>query len=170
MLIAQTILNGLQIAAPCSADWASMEGDGRCRTCALCDKQVYDISTLGADEALALIREKEGRLCLRLWRRADGTVLTADCPVGRRARARRRLWAPVGAASLLAMAALNQACARPKVEPQPVTEAALTALPKSVCVVTMGTPGVVGRDLVDMTNVAQSRTMSEEDWSHLPLR
>ncbi len=83
MLIAQTILNSLQIAAPCSADWAAMGGDEHCRSCAHCDRHVYDISALHADEALALIREKEGRLCLRLWRRADGTVITADCPVGR---------------------------------------------------------------------------------------
>ena len=29
--------------------------------------------------------EKEGRLCVRFYTRADGTVLTQDCPVGLRA-------------------------------------------------------------------------------------
>jgi hypothetical protein len=33
-----------------------------------------------AAEAAALIAGREGRLCARLFRRADGTVITADCP------------------------------------------------------------------------------------------
>jgi hypothetical protein len=35
-----------------------------------------------AAEVSALIVETEGRLCARIYRRADGTVLTSDCPVG----------------------------------------------------------------------------------------
>ena len=38
-----------------------------------------------ADEAVQLIHGREGNLCGRLFRRADGTVLTSDCPVGVRA-------------------------------------------------------------------------------------
>jgi hypothetical protein len=33
----------------------------------------------------ALILEKEGKLCVRFFRRKDGTVLTDDCPVGLKA-------------------------------------------------------------------------------------
>ena len=40
-------------------------------------------------EAAALIRDREGALCVRLFRRTDGTVLTSDCPVGFRQRFRR---------------------------------------------------------------------------------
>jgi hypothetical protein len=32
-----------------------------------------------SSEAIALIREKEGKLCGRIYRRADGTILTTDC-------------------------------------------------------------------------------------------
>jgi hypothetical protein len=32
-----------------------------------------------SDEAASLIAGREGRLCARLFRRADGTVITADC-------------------------------------------------------------------------------------------
>ena len=42
-----------------------------------------------AKQALALIREKEGNLCVRLHRRSDGRLLTADCPVGVRAKLAR---------------------------------------------------------------------------------
>jgi hypothetical protein len=86
-----TILNNLRIAAPCSASWDAMRGDERVRFCESCSKQVYNVSGLTAEHAVALIRESEGRLCVRLYRRQDGTVLTADCPVGLRAGLRRRL-------------------------------------------------------------------------------
>ena len=42
-----------------------------------------------AEDAADLIREKEGKLCVRFYRRADGTMLTADCPIGAAAVVRR---------------------------------------------------------------------------------
>ena len=86
-----SVLNDLRIASPCPASWHSMRGDDRVRFCDSCSKSVYNLSDLTAAEATALIRESEGRLCVRLYRRADGTVLTADCPVGLRHALRRRL-------------------------------------------------------------------------------
>jgi hypothetical protein len=59
-----------------------MSGNDRARFCAQCQKHVYNLSNLSADEASALIRSKEGSLCARFYQRADGTVLIADCPVG----------------------------------------------------------------------------------------
>ena len=38
-----------------------------------------------AAEAAALVEQREGRLCIRLYRRPDGTMITRDCPVGVRA-------------------------------------------------------------------------------------
>jgi hypothetical protein len=86
-----TVLNNLRIASPCPAAWDAMQGNGRVRHCDSCSKHVYNVSDLTADEAVALIRENEGHLCVRLYRRKDGTVLTADCPVGIRSAVRRRL-------------------------------------------------------------------------------
>jgi hypothetical protein len=86
-----TILDDIRIASPCPAEWAEMVGDDRARFCASCSKHVYNISAMTAEEATALIREREGRLCVRIYRRNDGTVLTADCPVGVRSRPRKRL-------------------------------------------------------------------------------
>jgi hypothetical protein len=34
------------------------------------------------EEALKLVEEREGRLCVRFYQREDGTVITRDCPVG----------------------------------------------------------------------------------------
>ena len=75
-------LRGLRIASPCDADWASMPGTDRVRACADCALNVYNLSEMTTREARALIRQHEGRLCVRLYRRADGTVLTRDCPEG----------------------------------------------------------------------------------------
>ncbi len=86
-----SVLNDLRIASPCPASWLAMRGDDRVRFCDACSKSVYNLSDLTATEATALIRESEGGICLRLYHRADGTVLTADCPVGLRHALRRRL-------------------------------------------------------------------------------
>jgi hypothetical protein len=86
-----TVLNNLRIASPCPASWDAMRGDDRVRFCDACSKHVYDVSGLTADAAVDLIRESEGRLCVRLYQRKDGTVLTADCPVGLKSAVRRRL-------------------------------------------------------------------------------
>lgn len=84
------LLARVQVASPCTADWGEMHGDDRIRFCRQCAKNVYNLSALTADQAVALMREREGDLCGRFFRRADGTVLTADCPVGVHHRVKRR--------------------------------------------------------------------------------
>lgn len=83
------VLDHVRIAAKCHADWKLMEGDDRSRFCGACEKYVYNIASMTAAEVEALIQEREGRLCIRLFRRSDGTVMTSDCPVGARAFCRR---------------------------------------------------------------------------------
>lgn len=75
-------LNNIKIASPCSADWNAMSGDDKKRFCGECKLNVYNLSGMTKDEAENLIIEKEGRLCVRFYRRSDGTILTEDCPVG----------------------------------------------------------------------------------------
>lgn len=82
-------LSRLRVASPCPADWERMEGDERVRFCRLCNLHVYNFAELTRGEAAALVARTEGRLCGRLHRRADGTVLTRDCPTGLRALRRR---------------------------------------------------------------------------------
>jgi hypothetical protein len=82
-------IDQLRIATPCPISWEQMTGDNRVRFCDHCQLNVYNISALSHIEAEKLIASTEGRLCARLFRRADGTVLTKDCPVGLRALRRR---------------------------------------------------------------------------------
>jgi hypothetical protein len=80
------MLDNLQIASPCSQPWEEMTGDERVRFCARCQKSVYNLSSLTREQAEAVVFQHEGALCARFYRRADGTILTSDCPTGRRRR------------------------------------------------------------------------------------
>ena len=68
--------NRMIIAAPCTADWDSMVGNDQVRFCEHCHLSVTDISSLSAQEAIRLVARSEGRLCVRMVRRADGEVVT----------------------------------------------------------------------------------------------
>jgi hypothetical protein len=72
----------LQIASPCKAPWENMDGDDRVRFCRECNRNVYNLTAMTSHEARRIVAEREGRLCVRFYQRADGTVLTSDCPVG----------------------------------------------------------------------------------------
>lgn len=107
-------LDVIRVATPCHAAWDSMTGDARVRHCGECQKNVYNLSEMSRAEAEALVTKHEGRLCVRFFQRSDGTLLTADCPVGLLAAARRRLagWFAAAAAGLLTLAAFGGALAR----------------------------------------------------------
>ncbi|NUP05163.1 MAG: hypothetical protein HOW73_03780 [Polyangiaceae bacterium] len=102
-------LEDVRIASPCTASWDAMQGDHRVRFCGSCEKNVYNVAGMTRGEAIALLRETNGNVCLRLYRRADGTVITSDCPVGERKKRVRRLalvtaGIAAGAGSVTAMA------------------------------------------------------------------
>lgn len=82
-------LDEVRIAAPCPADWGKMVGDERVRFCGSCNLHVYNLSGMTRREAESLVTSNEGRLCVRFHRRADGTILTRNCPVGLSAVRRR---------------------------------------------------------------------------------
>lgn len=82
-------LNHVSVAAPCPADWERMNGTEQVRFCAQCQLNVYNLSGMTRKEAERLIAQSEGRLCVRYFRRADGTIITQNCPVGLRALKRR---------------------------------------------------------------------------------
>lgn len=94
-------LDEVRIATPCPISWSSMTGDSRVRFCSACRLNVYNVSKMTRQEAVDLIGAAEGRLCLRLYRRRDGTVMTSDCP-------RRKSWAAIlGRAAALLLTAVG---------------------------------------------------------------
>ena len=93
--ISLPLLDRIQVASPCTARWEDMVGDERVRRCAECNLNVHNFSAMTRDEAEGVLAGlAHGRVCGWFYRRADGTVLTQDCPVGVarvRAAARRAL-------------------------------------------------------------------------------
>ncbi|MCH7904958.1 MAG: hypothetical protein IH944_10385 [Armatimonadetes bacterium] len=90
-------VNTLKIAKPCTARWSEMEGDERARFCGQCKKSVYNVAGMTRLEVSELIQSSRTMPCMRLRRRADGTVMTGDCPVGQ-----RTIWKRVFVVSLVA--------------------------------------------------------------------
>jgi hypothetical protein len=84
-------------ARACETQWSKMRGDDQVRFCARCGNNAYQLSGLDADDARALIRKNEHqRLCVRFWRRRDGTFMTADC-----ARLELARWPSVAVTSIV---------------------------------------------------------------------
>jgi hypothetical protein len=84
------LLSDIRIASPCTVSWEQMAGNDQVRHCAQCNLNVYNFSEMTAQQVEQLITASNGeRVCGRLYRRADGSILTSDCPVGLRARIHR---------------------------------------------------------------------------------
>ncbi|MCC7307877.1 MAG: hypothetical protein IT173_09940 [Acidobacteria bacterium] len=105
-------LDNIRIASPCSANWNEMQGNERRRFCGECKLNVYNLSGMTRYDAENLLRVSEGKLCVRYFQRSDGTVLTADCPVGW-AKVKQRLSVCAAAAFSLLLAVLGALAAIP---------------------------------------------------------
>ncbi len=82
-------LRHLDVASPCTVSWDTMRGDGRTRFCGKCRLNVYNLAGMSRREAEQLVGQREGRVCVRFYRRPDGTVVTKDCGAAARLLARR---------------------------------------------------------------------------------
>jgi hypothetical protein len=82
------MIDNIRIASPCTADWEQMKGGDRVRHCDACNLNVYNLAAFTEAEIRALMANRKGRLCGRIYQRRDGTVLMQNCPVGMRAVAR----------------------------------------------------------------------------------
>lgn len=95
----------LRVASPCDASWEEMSGDEAIRRCSLCDRDVYELSDMSTEQVEAFLLSRSGlRTCVRFYQRADGTVLTSDCIVGKGKKRRQRITRAFGAAAISASA------------------------------------------------------------------
>lgn len=99
------LLSNVKVASRCHESWEGMTGDERVRHCGRCDKLVYDLSAMTAEGAEALLGRHGASLCVRFYRRADGTVMTTDCGPGARRKRFRNV--AVGAAAGLSLVGLG---------------------------------------------------------------
>jgi len=121
-----SVLDNIRVASPCPASWEKMTGDARVRHCQECKLNVYNLSEMTRPEAEKLIASREGRLCVRFYRRADGTILTRDCPKGLRALTARisRIAAAVLSAMMTVTPALGQSPAKANPQSQEASKEA----------------------------------------------
>jgi hypothetical protein len=116
-------LSDIRIASPCPADWEKMVGDERVRHCAECNLNVYNLSAMTERQARQLLAGNSGkRMCLRLYRRADGTIITQDCPWAFRALKRRATRFASAVLSAVISVGVAAAKPKPKQNPQPATQ------------------------------------------------
>ena len=90
-------LTNLRVASPCKESWDNMVGDERVRVCNRCEKPVFNLSSMTQEEAETILASKGFTPCVRFFRRADGTIKTADCP-----STKRKVAVGVAAAALAA--------------------------------------------------------------------
>ena len=77
-------LEKLKIASPCKQRWEDMVGDERVRVCAGCERPVFNLSAMTMEDAEAVLATRGVTPCVRFYKRADGTVMTSDCPAGKK--------------------------------------------------------------------------------------
>jgi hypothetical protein len=110
-------IHDIRVASPCLMPWEAMSGNALVRHCDDCKLNVYHLSAMSELEIQHLLAERQGqRVCVRFYRRADGTMLTQDCPRGMRLMAKKV--SRLGAAILSAMVSINFAAAKTKTQPQ----------------------------------------------------
>ena len=113
-------LDHLKISAPCPADWDAMTGNDSVRFCGKCQLNVYNLSGMTRYDAENLLRLSEGRLCVRYFKRPDGTILTQDCPVGW-AKVKQRVTFMAAAAFSMVMSLFGAIFVVSSFKKQPVT-------------------------------------------------
>jgi hypothetical protein len=89
---------------PCPMRWEDMQGDNRKRFCEQCRLTVHNISDMSDVEAAAIIGADGERTCVYMYKKADGTVVTDNCP-----RALRPIRNKIGAGALVALIAVTAA-------------------------------------------------------------
>lgn len=146
------LLDEVMIAAPCSVGWDSMRGDDKVRFCDKCELNVYNLSGMSDSEAEELLQISGSSICISLYRRADGTIITDNCPVGLRsmrdklvkARERGNLLAKVAAGAALFLLGLPASADDKKSVPLAGTPCPPTAQDKNQPnLVPMRTAGIV---------------------------
>lgn len=86
-MIPLDVLDAVTIPIACPVSWDAMHGDHRTRFCDECRQNVHDVSELTRAEAVELLTNSARTPCLRIYRRQDGRVMTADCSTRR-----ERVW------------------------------------------------------------------------------
>ena len=77
-------IDAISIATPCPMKWSKMNRSDieATRFCDRCHKHVHDVSRMQDSDVVSLLDRSrtDADVCVRLFRRPDGTIVTASCP------------------------------------------------------------------------------------------
>jgi hypothetical protein len=72
-------LKEIEVKTPCTQDWDEMTGNNEIRFCSHCNLSVNNLSAMTRKKALKIVRESQGRICVRYVRNpVDKTPVFAD--------------------------------------------------------------------------------------------
>lgn len=69
---------GLTVNSPCTAEWDSMSGGEQARFCTHCEKSVHNLSAMTRKDALRLVRDGAGGVCVRFYTDSSGRTVHAN--------------------------------------------------------------------------------------------
>lgn len=72
----KSLLDAIDVPAPCPKKWDEMIGDDKVRLCQSCDKNIYNISEMTRGEVRRLLFQSKERVCIRLAKDENGKVRT----------------------------------------------------------------------------------------------
>ncbi len=72
----KSLLDSIDVPAPCPKKWDEMIGDDKIRLCQSCDKNIYNISEMTRSEARKLLFQSKEKVCIRLEKDGNGRVQT----------------------------------------------------------------------------------------------
>jgi hypothetical protein len=61
----KSLIDSIEVKTPCSEDWNEMKGNSKVRFCSHCSFEVNNISELTRKQAMRLVRDSRGRICVR---------------------------------------------------------------------------------------------------------
>ena len=109
---AKFFLKNLTVPAPCHADWDAMKGNDQVRFCEHCDLSVHNLSQMTPPQALRLVSQSNGRLCVRFEQDPRGRIVRT--PVKQKlhhiSRRASRIAAGAFTATLSLTSAVAQSC------------------------------------------------------------
>ncbi|HEY0426782.1 MAG TPA: ankyrin repeat domain-containing protein [Pyrinomonadaceae bacterium] len=61
----KSLIDSIEVKTPCSEDWDKMKGTDKIRFCEHCSFEVNNISQMTRKQAMRLVRDSKGRICVR---------------------------------------------------------------------------------------------------------
>ncbi len=72
----KSLLDSIDVPAPCPKKWDEMIGGEKVRLCQSCDKNIYNISEMTRAEVRKLLFQSKESVCIRLEKDRNGRVQT----------------------------------------------------------------------------------------------